>query len=259
MKTFCSGAVLSLATLLAAAANGRAEDKGWGTIKGRVVFDGAVPERKKVKVDADIAFCTKNGDVLSDELVVDRQTRGVRWAMVWLLDDQGGQKVPIHSSLAKAPPKVVLDQPCCSFEPHALFMRSGQVLEAKNSADVTHNVNILGDGVNAPEKNIAIPPKKSLDFDGWKASPRPVPIQCTIHKWMNCWIRVLDHPYCAVTNEKGEFEIKNAPAGNYRIAVWHESVGWVVKEGGDTGKKGIPVKIEANKTADLSFMLKPEK
>jgi hypothetical protein len=256
MRTLCSVATLSLVAL---AATGRAEDKQWGTIKGQVVFGGpTIPERKAIDVKGQ-NMCLKNGPVLSEELVVDPNTKGVRWAMVWLLDEKGGQKVPIHPSLAKAPPSVVLDQPCCAFEPHVLFMRTGQTLVAKNSAEFVHNVNIIGDGESAPQKNTSVPPGKSLEFEGWKASHRPVPIQCGIHPWMNCMVRVLDHPYCAVTNEKGEFEIKDAPAGNFRMVVWQESVGYVVKDKNDTGKKGIPVKIEAGKATDLgAFKLMPE-
>ncbi len=81
-----------------------------------------------------------------------------------------------------------------------------------------------------------------------------MPIQCTIHKWMNCWVRVFDHPYFAVTNEKGEFVIKDAPAGKFRLVVWQESVGWVVNENGKSGKLGIPIEIQADKTTDLGAL-----
>ena len=35
---------------------------------------------------------------------------------------------------------------------------------------------------------------------------------------------VLDHPYFAVTDAKGYFEIKNAPAGTQKVVVWQEAV-----------------------------------
>ena len=259
MNVYRIGAALSVAALFALAPSGRSEEKQWGTIKGKVVLDGPVPERKKLNVDTDLAFCLKDGAVLSDELVVDPKTKGVRWVMVWLLEEKGGDKIRINPALAKAAPKVILDQPCCMFEPHVLGMRAGQILESKNSAKVTHNVNIIG-GDDNPNKNIAVPPGKSLEVEDWKASPRAVPIQCTIHKWMNCWVRVFDHPYFAVTNEKGEFEIKDAPAGDFRIVVWQESVGWVVHEGEKSGKLGVPVTIKAGATTEIApFQLTPEK
>ena len=54
----------------------------------------------------------------------------------------------------------------------------------------------------------------------------PIKIECNIHPWMNGWVRVFDHPYFAVTDADGNFELKNAPAGNYRLMVWHGQGGW---------------------------------
>ncbi len=258
MKIYRMAAALTVAALISLLPSGKVGAQGWGTITGKVVLDGPVPPRKKVTVDTDKAFCEKNGEVLSDELVVDPTNHGVRWVMVWLIEEKGGPKILINPALAKAAPKVLLDQPCCMFEPHVFGMRTGQILEAKNSAKVTHNVNIIGGDEN-PNKNIAIPPGKALEVEDWKASPRPVPIQCTIHKWMNCWVRVFDHPYFAVTNEKGEFEIKDAPVGNYRLVVWQESIGWVVHEGVKSGKLGIPIVIKAAGTDVGAIKLTPEK
>src|SRR5260370_42460726 len=121
MKACCVVATVSLSAMLALTPSGRAEAPKWGTIKGQVVFNGAVPERKTVNVDGDDkAFCLKNGPVLSDELVVDGKTMGVRWVMVWLVDEKGGNKIPIKPVLAKAARTGEIDQPCCAFEPHVL-------------------------------------------------------------------------------------------------------------------------------------------
>jgi hypothetical protein len=52
-------------------------------------------------------------------------------------------------------------------------------------------------------------------------------------------VRVFNHPYFAVTNDKGEFEIKNAPAGEFKLIVWHPEVGWLA------GREGMPITIKA--------------
>src|SRR5207245_5090260 len=50
-------------------------------------------------------------------------------------------------------------------------------------------------------------------------------INCDIHKWMTAKVAVFDHPFYAVTDKDGNFEIKNAPAGaELTIHVWHESM-----------------------------------
>ena len=55
-------------------------------------------------------------------------------------------------------------------------------------------------------------------------------------------VLIFDHPYFAVTDEKGNFEIKNAPAGNYRIIYWQENTGY---RGGREGRFGTPINIAA--------------
>ena len=226
-----------------------AEELKWGTVKGRVEFDGIPPARVEIaaaKGHADCKKCAADVKTLSDEWVVDPKTKGVRWVMVWLVDEKGGDKIPIHPALAKPEPNVVLDQPCCMFEPHVLGLRVGQTLLAKNTAAFPHNVKIEGGGVS---KNSAVAPGGTLAVAGWAVTGTAVIVQCGIHAWMHSWIRVFDHPYFAVTNDQGEFEIKNAPAGNYRLVIWHEAVGWV---GG--GKKGTPLFIKPDAVTDLGII-----
>jgi hypothetical protein len=52
-----------------------------------------------------------------------------------------------------------------------------------------------------------------------------VKVTCDAHSWMLGWLIVSDHPYVAVTNDKGEFTLKNVPPGNYKIEVWQETLG----------------------------------
>jgi hypothetical protein len=68
---------------------------------------------------------------------------------------------------------------------------------------------------------------------------------------MKGYIRIFNHPYYAVTADDGTFEIKDAPAGEYRIAVWHEGMGWVAFDDADAGKKGKLITIKADGITDL--------
>ncbi len=166
--------------------------------------------------------------------------------MVWLLDESGdfNKKIPVHPNLAKpAAAKVLLDQPCCMFDPPILGIRTGQILVARNSAKFAHNVKIDG-GDDNPNKNVAVEAGTAIEVSGWKASKYPVVVNCNIHSWMIAHIRVFDHPYFAVTNEQGEFEMPNAPAGKYRLVVWKNL--WIV------GKAtGIPIEIKPGGTTEL--------
>ena len=80
----------------------------------------------------------------------------------------------------------------------------------------------------------------------------PIQYKCTIHGWMTGYVRIFDHPYYAVTDADGKFEIKDAPAGNYRIVYWHENVGFL---NGKDGRFGAPIAIVGG--AKNSMEMKP--
>jgi len=57
-----------------------------------------------------------------------------------------------------------------------------------------------------------------------------VPVSCDIHWWMRAWVGVLDHPFFAVTDAEGNFEIGNLAAGKYTIGVWRERLSFQDQE-----------------------------
>ena len=52
-----------------------------------------------------------------------------------------------------------------------------------------------------------------------------MPFKCDVHKWMNAFVGVVDHPFFAVTGADGAFELKGLPPGTYTIEAWHEKLG----------------------------------
>jgi hypothetical protein len=57
------------------------------------------------------------------------------------------------------------------------------------------------------------------------AKPEIIPLKCDAHPWMAGYVVVAANPYFAVSAADGSFEIKDVPAGNYVVAVWHEYLG----------------------------------
>jgi plastocyanin len=228
--------VLRLAALFAGAValagalpdtNAQAPNGQWITIKGQVKLEKA-PQPKEVDVanHVDKNHCLSKGKLFYEDLIVNPKTHGVKNVIVWLRPATKDRKDPfpqdkIHPSLAKATPKThVVDQPCCQFEPRVVAARAGDTIEFKNSAPVNHNVNFSGDD---NEFNQNVPPSGSKKTDPLKAQSSPVTFKCDIHPWMAGRARVFDHPYFAVTDENGNFEIKLAPKGDWNIVYWHEN------------------------------------
>jgi hypothetical protein len=64
---------------------------------------------------------------------------------------------------------------------------------------------------------------------------------------------MFDHPYFAMTDADGRYEIKGAPAGTYNVVMWHFEVGWV-----NGGKHGKPVEVPAGNAAEMNGTVKPD-
>jgi hypothetical protein len=250
-RLFLTGAVLAVLSTALLGRTGRATDppQQWGTVKGQVVWGGGeLPPRKDVKVEKDQEHCLSKGPIPDESWVVNSQNKGVRWAFVWLAPEPGQPKLSIHPDLKTIKQgEVVIDQPCCRFEPHALALREGQELVFKNSAPIAHNVNWTGVLKN-PGSNQILPAGQSFAVKGLVADRYPLTVACNIHPWMKAWVRVFDNPYYAVTDSDGNFEIKSAPAGKCRLFVWQESVGY---RGGAAGRTGMSIEIKPETTTNL--------
>lgn len=208
-----------------------------GDLTGQIVFDGAVPETKPVvkQGDAtarDAAVCAKQ-DVPDESLVVDPTSKGIANCFVYLRKAPKGVKI--------APPAagavVKYDNINCRFEPHVLAVQAGQSVTVTNSDAVAHNVhtyplknvpvNFLVQPMN--EKGVAVPTKQDETL--------PFKVTCDIHPWMTGYWFVAEHPFVAVTDKDGKFEIKDLPAGRHEFRIWHERAGYV--------EKSIEIEIKA--------------
>ncbi len=212
----------------------QAPNGDWITVKGQVVMTKA-PEPRKVDVTTDKQHCLSKGPLVYEDIIVNPKSHGVKNVIVWLRPATKDRKDPfpqdkIHPGLAKAAPKTIeIDQPCCQFVPRVVAARAGDVIEFKNSAPVNHNINFSADD---NEFNVNLPPNGDKKTNPLKAQSSPVTFKCDIHPWMAGRARVFDHPYFAVTDADGKFEIKLVPKGNWNIVYWHE-------DGFHKGRNGV--------------------
>jgi len=237
---------IDLAAEIKAASKAKVAAEPWGTVKGRIVWGGQeIPKRVPVVVAPthnDHRFCTKDGEFLDDDWIIDPKGKGLKNVFVWLAPAEAEGKLAIHPArqkIAESEKNVVIDQPICMFVPHALAMREGQKLVVKNSAKVPHSFKWAGGDTN-PGGNRTIVPGDQLDLE-IKADSRLILLGCAFHLWMKGAILALDHPYFAVTDEQGRFEIKDAPAGTCQLMIRHSTGIWL---GGAKGRSGKAITIE---------------
>jgi plastocyanin len=224
----------------------------WGTIKGRFLYGGDAPTAADIKADKDVEVCGKH-KLLSEELVVGAD-KGVANVVVFVRDKS--MKVhPDAAAEAKAA-KIVLDNKDCRFSPHVVVVHTGQPLIIKNSDSVGHNSNVAT--IKNPPSNSLIPSggESSIPFASEEAIPAQV--TCNIHPWMKAWVVIRGNPYATVSAADGSFEIKNVPAGEVELQLWHEKAGYIgeVTVGGKSekiakGRKKIKVETAGTNLGDM--------
>lgn len=187
-----------------------------GSIKGVVLFEGAVPKARKLKISGN-PECRGlvHGDLYSEELLSKNQR--LENAVVYIKEGLEEYQFPIPDK------PVLIDQVGCVFKPHVVAIQAHQKLELLNSDPTLHNVNARSK--NSRGFNIGFPSKGMRRMATLTASEVSVPIKCDLHPWMKAYVGVFDHPYFQVTSKDGDFSFAPLPAGKYVVEVWHEKLG----------------------------------
>lgn len=188
-----------------------------GTITGTVKWSGPRPVGLDVPVNKDPEICDPESHKRVDlERMVIGPDGGVANTVVYLKDISRGKAMDLPV------PRRSLDQKHCRYEPHILLVPQTAELAMKSSDKVLHTVHTDG----AASFNLAFPfpdrvTTRKMDTSGVAS------LRCNGgHVWMNAEMMVVRHPYYAVSNEDGQFQLTDVPPGNYVVVAWHE--GWQV-------------------------------
>lgn len=184
-----------------------------GTISGEAKFVGVSSGSKAIPVTKDQDYC---GLTVPDDSVVVGTGRGLKNVVVYL-DGDWGQAV----STGK---EIVLNTDGCRFSPCVTAMVLGEKFTVRNSDPKLHIVHSYLEDKTV--FNIAVPfPGHRMEITHKIKKTGMMQINCDTHGWMRGYIHVFDHPYFAVTDEKGSFSVLNVPPGTYTLKAWHEKAG----------------------------------
>lgn len=209
--------------------------KDGAKIRGTVKVEGKLPKLPLLQITKYKEVCK---DVPNESLIVG-PAQGVRYAVVTLEGIGKGkavEKETVHE----------LDNIKCRFSPHVQAASVGQFVLIKNSDPILHTAHALFMN-EQPQFNVGLYPgrvtRKPLVAAGI------VKIRCEVHPWMTAYIVVTEHPYHAISDIYGEYELTDIPPGTYQLKVWHESLG--------TQEKRIEVKAAVTQKVDFTFTPSP--
>lgn len=218
------------------------EVAGYGHVKGIVTLSGAAPtlptlvSAAQVKPDdKDVCLIER---IPNESLVVNGNA--VQNVFIYLSRAPKGTKQP-----EAEPAEVVMDHKFCTFLPHALVVMTNQPIRILNDDAIAHNVHTKPTRSGEFNSGIGASNREGVTTTYKNAERQPAKVICDYHTWMAAWHLPLDHPYGAVTNENGEFEIRDLPAGEHEFIIWHE--------GGEIAKKKVTVEVDQTAPLDLSF------
>ncbi|GAB4020111.1 MAG: hypothetical protein Fur0010_22530 [Bdellovibrio sp.] len=205
-------------------------------IKGVVNFVGQPPQGKLLRLPS---ACAKQhqGEVYSDEVIVNNgKLQNV------LVRISKGLEKRIYNDVPNT--IIEIDQRGCIYKPRVAAVRINQAVEFINSDPIIHNVKSLTE--KNQKFNIMMPKQGQRERRSFQNAELLLETKCSFHPWMSSYIAILDHPFYAVTNQKGEFELNGVAPGKYEIEVWHETLGVQKKE----------IEIAENKDVILEFSYK---
>ncbi len=189
-----------------------------GSVKGQAVWQGSIPKLPPLKVFADLDTC--GTQVPSPALRIDPATNGIQEVLVYLERVERGKKpataYPLH--MGKGPMHPAGRH--CQFEQEVNpFVRTAEVALI-NFEPILHNPHLFSDKHSL--FNLAMPTaNREIAATLIRARGVGLGLQCDVHVHMNAWAAAFDHPYFAVTDEQGRFEIGGIPPGSYTLVAWH--------------------------------------
>lgn len=234
-----------------------------GRVSGRVQVVGPVPKLSPLAVRPRIA--SRSGVLAFDPNIDHQRVLKVPNESL-LVSSEGGlanaviylKSPPAGYVIVPAPTDpIVVTNELLRFSPRIAVMRAGQPMLFKNADKEPTNFHL--DCARNNAVNMLVQADDSIrvrDDQIRLAESLPMTIRSDIQPWKSrARLLPLDHPFAAVSDAEGRFEISGLPVGQHDFIVWHELTGYLDK------KLQVVANENATSMLDLKFDIerfKPE-
>jgi len=203
--------------LLAGVPNPPADSSSAGSLTGSVKFKGTLLPASRIDMSSDPTCQKAHSSPVTTEDYVVGQNGSLANVVVYVADG-----LAAGSTFDPPSQPAVIEQKGCQYRPHVLALQTNQKLDVVNSDTTTHNIHPMPN--NNREWNKTQPHGMPVE-ETFAREEIAIPVKCNVHPWMKGYIAVFKHPFFAVTDKDGNFEIKNLPPGVYTITAWQEKLG----------------------------------
>jgi plastocyanin len=147
--------------------------------------------------------------------------------------------IKLSADLAHA--RATLAQKDEQFVPHLVAITRGSTVSFPNDDPFFHNVFSLSRGASFNLGRYPSGVTRTRVF----SQPGLVKVYCELHSHMSAVIRVFDHPWFTIPDDRGSFAIDGVPAGEHTLVAWHERI----------GERRDRVTIRPGQATEVSFTL----
>jgi hypothetical protein len=183
-------------------------------LTGRVVLKGPIPKEVEIKMTTDPRCAALHTKPVFTRFYETAADGGLADVLVYVKSGLPEREWPMPTE------KMLLDQVDCEYIPYVAGVRAGQTISIRNSDPTLHNVNAtpkINKGFNFAQPVKGMVTEKVFDLP----EVPPIRFRCDVHPWMFAYVGVFEHPFFAVTDEKGNFKISGLPDGKYTLVAYH--------------------------------------
>lgn len=208
-------------------------------LEGTITVAGKIPSGKKLDMIADPVCVELNQDPIWQPILVNGDK--LQDVVVFV---KKGEPLEIYR-FEQPSSQVVLEHQNCQYSPHVFGIRVGQQLVV-NNRDMTHH-NTHPVPKNNQEWNQTQPAGGAPLVKSFVRPEVPFLIKDNQHPWEKSYVGVFSHPFFAVSDEFGNFQIRGLPPGTYTLVAWHETL----------AQQDVEVTLVPGEIRKIDFTFKP--
>jgi len=192
-----------------------------GTLKGQVTLAGPIPKARSFHLinAPNIEFCSRISDGKGHRLLFDftvSQNRGLKDTIIALTNIKKGK--PFSQDMQ------IFHIDRCRANNYVIGIKNSENILIENIDPVQHEIatyevrNIYS---NQTTNRPVIPKSSQVRSAFVRQDAEEFTIKCNLHPFLQTHGYIVENPYYAVTDSKGNFSINDIPPGTYEVVAWH--------------------------------------